>query len=63
MQVGAAPVCNRYAYAKQYAAARHMLNLVYSNTPYAILAERVCRYAAYVGMQQQLFHIRVYTKS
>jgi len=52
MQVGAAPVCNRYAYAKQYAAARHMLNSVYSNMPYAVLAERVCRYAAYVGMHE-----------
>ena len=52
MQGGAAPVCNRYAYAKKYTATRHMLNSVYSNTPYAILVERVCRYAAYVGMQQ-----------
>ena len=52
MQVGAAPVCSRYAYAKQYTAARHMLNSVYSNTSYAILAERVCRYAAYAGMHE-----------
>jgi hypothetical protein len=44
--------CFGIQYAKQYAAARHMLNSVCSDTPYAILAERVCRYAAYVGMQQ-----------
>jgi hypothetical protein len=52
MQGGAEPVCSRYAYAKQYAAALHMLNSVYSDTPYAILAECVCRYAAYVGMHE-----------